>query len=128
MTPEHLYMRTADLIKGNLWQRFPVINVDKTTDIPADYPGMMGVPITFLDKWNPGQFAIYGVTNHWKLVNGREPFRRILIRNLKPDLPEVIDVAAWFRAMGVPLDVQPVTAMEPGEKIEIAYRGREATV
>ena len=34
------------------------INVDKTSDIPCDYDGMIGVPITFLDKYNPSQFSI----------------------------------------------------------------------
>lgn len=36
------------------------INVDKTKDIPMDYKGAMGVPITFLDKYNPEQFEIIG--------------------------------------------------------------------
>lgn len=34
------------------------INIDKVTDIPKDYDGAMGVPITFLDKYNPAQFEI----------------------------------------------------------------------
>ena len=34
------------------------INVDKTKDIPMDYKGVMGVPITFMDKYNPDQFEI----------------------------------------------------------------------
>ena len=37
---------------------YPAINVDKTCDIPADYTGEMGVPLTFLDKWNPEQFDL----------------------------------------------------------------------
>lgn len=36
------------------------INVDKVVDIPCDYSGPMGVPITFLDKYNPDQFEILG--------------------------------------------------------------------
>ncbi len=39
---------------------FDAIEVGKTTDIPADYKGQMGVPITFLDKYNPDQFEILG--------------------------------------------------------------------
>lgn len=38
------------------------INVDKTTEIPKDYDGVMGVPISFLDKYNPDQFEIIGIT------------------------------------------------------------------
>ncbi|WP_076922837.1 adenine-specific methyltransferase EcoRI family protein [Pseudoalteromonas sp. SK20] len=43
------------------YENFDAINVDKTKDIPVDYPGMMGVPITFMDKYNPDQFEIIGV-------------------------------------------------------------------
>ena len=40
---------------------FDAINVNKTKDIPMDYKGYMGVPITFLDKYNPEQFEIIGL-------------------------------------------------------------------
>lgn len=40
------------------YDNYDAINVDKVTDIPYDYPGDMGVPITFLDKYNPNQFEI----------------------------------------------------------------------
>lgn len=40
------------------YDNYDVINVDKTADIPCDYDGVMGVPITFLDKYNPEQFEI----------------------------------------------------------------------
>ncbi len=36
------------------------INVDKVVDIPIDYPGIMGVPVTFFEKYNPDQFEIVG--------------------------------------------------------------------
>lgn len=39
------------------------INVNKTCDIPCDYEGVMGVPITFIDKYNPEQFEILGITD-----------------------------------------------------------------
>lgn len=106
MTPEHLMVRTADVVNGNLWRCFPAINVDKVKKIPKDYPGPMGVPITFFDKYDPAQFEIVDMTNHVKLPDGREPYRRCIVRNLHPDLPEVIDLAAWFQLMDVPLDVQ----------------------
>ena len=41
---------------------YDAINVDKTSDIPCDYDGVMGVPITFLDKYNPEQFEILGIS------------------------------------------------------------------
>ncbi len=40
------------------YDNYDAINVDKTKDIPYDYKGLMGVPITFLDKYNPDQFEI----------------------------------------------------------------------
>lgn len=47
------------------FDNYDAINVDKTTDIPCDYAGLMGVPITFLDKYSPDQFEIVGVTQSW---------------------------------------------------------------
>lgn len=43
------------------YENFNAINVNKTKDIPVDYDGFMGVPITFLDKYNPDQFEIIGL-------------------------------------------------------------------
>ena len=40
------------------YDNYEAINVDKTKDIPMDYSGLMGVPITFLDKYNPDQFEV----------------------------------------------------------------------
>ena len=45
------------------FDNYDAINVDVTNDIPADYDGPMGVPITFLDKYNPDQFEILGITD-----------------------------------------------------------------
>lgn len=105
MTPERLVVRTEHMVRGNLWRCFPVINVDRVRDIPADYPGPMGVPITFLDKLDRGQFEVLDCVNHAQLESGRRLYKRLVVRNLHPDLPEYIDLADWFRRMGVPLDV-----------------------
>ena len=43
------------------FDNYDAINVDKTTDIPCDYEGNMGVPVTFLDKYNPEQFELIGL-------------------------------------------------------------------
>lgn len=48
-----------------LYDNYDAINVDKTTDIPCDYSGLMGVPITFLDKYSPEQFEIVGISKTW---------------------------------------------------------------
>ena len=41
---------------------YDAISVEKTADIPMDYDGLMGVPITFMDKYNPDQFEIVGMS------------------------------------------------------------------
>lgn len=60
------------------------INVNKTKDIPCDYDGLIGVPITFLDKYNSKQFEIVGFYNgddgKMLKINGKYPYCRILIR------------------------------------------------
>ena len=42
------------------YDNYDAINIDKTADIPCDYAGVMGVPITFMDKYSPVQFEIIG--------------------------------------------------------------------
>lgn len=63
------------------------INVNKTKDIPLDYEGFMGVPITFLHKFNPDQFEIIkfrkGDDEKDLSINGKCPYFRILIKNKK---------------------------------------------
>lgn len=44
------------------YDNYDAINVDKVSDIPLDYDGVMGVPITFLDKYNPEQFEVIGMS------------------------------------------------------------------
>lgn len=75
------------------YDNYDAINVDKTSDIPADYNGVMGVPITFLDKYNPEQFEIKGIDRyvednpkygHRFTINGKEIYARILIRRRHP--------------------------------------------
>lgn len=49
------------------YDNFEAIEVPFTDAIPSDYDGMMGVPITFLDKYNPGQFEILGYEKSYQL-------------------------------------------------------------
>ena len=82
------------------YDNYDAINVDKTTDIPCDYDGVMGVPITYLDKHNPDQFEILGITESngrgfstglWDeaskkahpYVKGEKKYARIFIRTHK---------------------------------------------
>ena len=61
-----------------------IIFIERTKDIPYDYPGVMGVPITFLDKWNPDQFEIVdkrdNIGGSFDTVEGQDTYNRILIR------------------------------------------------
>ena len=71
------------------YDNFNGIEVAKSQDIPEDYDGVMGVPITFLTKYNPNQFEIVG--NEYTLniergrvyVNGKRMYSRIFIRHKK---------------------------------------------
>ena len=78
-----------DPAKNPKFDNYDAINVDKTVDIPKDYDGVMGVPITFLDKYNQEQFEILGELNsgsgnEWDyaapIINGKMKYTRILIR------------------------------------------------
>lgn len=78
------------------YDNYDAIEVGKTADIPCDYMGTIGVPISFVDKYNPDQFEILGcsdngaVPDEYKLphfkrhnepyVNGQKKYKRIFIR------------------------------------------------
>lgn len=58
------------------YENFDAINVDVTKDIPVDYAGAMGVPITFIDKYNPDQFEIIGLgISNSGIEIGVEPYK-----------------------------------------------------
>lgn len=74
------------------YDNYDGIEVSKVADIPKDFDGVMGVPITFMDKYNPEQFEIVGADNHSKdnkgnnwtgQVGGEFVYKRVLIRNKK---------------------------------------------
>ena len=55
-----LYISTTPPKNTLAYVNYDAIEVSKTAEIPCDYDGEMGVPITFLDKYNPEQFEIIG--------------------------------------------------------------------
>jgi hypothetical protein len=58
------------------YENYNAINVDVTKQIPMDYEGFMGVPITFLDKYNPEQFEIIGIgISNSGIEIGVEPYK-----------------------------------------------------
>ncbi len=97
------------------YQNYDAINVDRVVDIPCDYDGVMGVPITFMDKYSPDQFKIIGlgITDLGKSIGVKDydrayrtpasrdgtlyyvkdgkavvPYARVLIRNKHPEQPK----------------------------------------
>ncbi len=66
------------------YDNYDAIEVSKVSEIPEDYYGAMGVPITFLDKYNPKQFEIIkfrkGDDNKDLSINGKTPYFRIIIK------------------------------------------------
>ena len=83
------------------YDNYDAIEVNKVANIPMDYKGFMGVPITFVDKYNPEQFEILGMASSAgyneevvgipflgdkdarPLINGKNTFARVIIRNRK---------------------------------------------
>ena len=74
------------------YDNYDAINVNVTSEIPMNYDGVMGVPITFMDKYNPDQFEILGDSRYHdgnplpddiNVLNGKLLYRRILIRRKK---------------------------------------------
>ena len=86
------------------YDNYEAINVDKVTDIPMDYEGVMGVPITFLDKYNPEQFEIVG------LGNSRENFMPnkdyILPKKILKD-SKIVDGGAINCVLAIETDKKP---------------------
>lgn len=73
------------------YDNYDAIEVSKVSEIPMDYEDVMGVPITFLDKYCPTQFEIVGLDRyvednprygHRFHINGKETYARILIKRL----------------------------------------------
>ena len=75
------------------YDNYDAIEVSSVAKIPMDYDGVMGVPISFLDKYNPKQFEILGsnrgvdqdpngVYGNGSYLNGKETFKRLFIRRI----------------------------------------------
>ena len=91
--------RALNYIGGIQHDNYNGINIDNVKDIPIDYEGMMGVPITFIDKFNPREFEILGCSYSYGdpgeayhkqgesfnvSFNDKNVYKRIFIRNLNP--------------------------------------------
>ncbi len=88
------FVELTETYKGNedkypKYDNYDAININKAKDIPMDYTGVLGVPITFLHKLNTEQFEIVGITKNWDdyderfsdpYVNGKALYARLLIK------------------------------------------------
>ncbi len=77
------------------YDNYNAINVNRVAEIPEDYSGVIGVPVTFLDNYNPDQFEIVGsnrgidqdpggVYGRGSFLDGSETWKRLFIRNKRP--------------------------------------------
>lgn len=93
------------------YDNFDAINVRRVADIPIDYDGIMGVPITYLKYHNGSQFEIVGEANHGSdnefdlfkpKIDGKELFKRILIKrkNNPTEFPKEFKILDLFCGAG----------------------------
>lgn len=84
---ELILYKTYNKTEYPTYDNYNAIEVSKISDIPTDYKGVMGVPITFMNKYNPNQFEILGNEYDLKIekgrgyVNGIRMYGRIFIKN-----------------------------------------------
>ena len=107
------------MAKYEKYDNYDAINVDRTKDIPKDYYGVMGVPVSFIEKYNPGQFEIVGTTYQfgyphdiWKdiglgynaYINGDIKYKRLFIRRRKYEKYDNYDAINVDRVKDIPKD------------------------
>ena len=89
---EFVFTKTYNPIDYPKYDNYDAIEVSKIVNIPSDYDGVMGVPITFIYKYNPNDFEILGdsryhdgsdTANDINFINGKGLYRRVLIRRRK---------------------------------------------
>ncbi len=122
------------------YDNFDGINVRRVADIPMDYDGIMGVPITYLKYHNGSQFEIVGEANHGSdnefdlfkpKIDGKELFKRILIRKKVDAVPtpndfKVLDLFCGAGGLSWGMDKNPffktVVALDFDEKAAETFK------
>jgi hypothetical protein len=77
------------------YDNYDAINIDKVSEIPYDYDGSMGVPITFLDKHNPEQFEIIDALNRYALLDVQDTNETV--RQIKSHTCNINGQSTYFR-------------------------------
>lgn len=111
------------------YDNYDAIHVARVIDIPKDYDGLMGVPITYLKYHNDLQFEIVGEANHGSdnefdlfkpKINGKEQFKRILIRSKKHMDFKILDLFCGAGGLSYGMHKNPhfqtVVALDNDEK------------
>ena len=96
---KNTFLSTIGAEKYPVYDNYDALEVPITECIPSDYDGIMGVPITFMDKYNPEQFEILGASDngavddsiklpHFKkhnepYIDGKKRYKRLFIRHRK---------------------------------------------
>ena len=122
------------------YDNYDAINVRRVAEIPMDYDGVMGVPITFLKYHNGSQFEIVGEANHGSdnefdlfkpTINGKELFKRILIKRRKDSSPmpeefRILDLFCGAGGLSWGMDMNPlfktVVALDFDEKAADTFK------
>ena len=91
------FVRCDEII--SLRYLLPVIEVHHVSDIPVDWPGFMGVPISYMDKHDPERFEIVDTIK--PKIDGKDIYQRIIIRNKKPELPEWVALSDYDLEMRI---------------------------
>ena len=97
---------------------YKAIHINRVADIPVDYPGVMGVPITIVDKYNAEQFEIVGEANHGSdseydlfkpTIGGKLMFKRILVRHRRPPEKDfrILDLFSGAGGFSYGLEMNP---------------------
>ncbi|MBQ7543935.1 MAG: hypothetical protein IJT02_03230, partial [Synergistaceae bacterium] len=111
------------------YDNYDAIEVSRTDRIPMDYDGVMGVPITFLDKYCPSQFEILGITQR-----GDVPFKtRVYTSADAPNYGDlnaravIRDADGTLRSTYARLLIRRKPRDESGDFYEIVHHGQQNT-
>ena len=97
---EYVFIRRYNQDDYPVYANYSAIDVAESNAIPEDWDGMMGVPITFLDKYNPDQFEIVGIAEG---DSGKELGLSPVPRELKKINPSLRDGQLYLRKAGKPI-------------------------
>lgn len=141
-TREHMDLKLMcfyDPLKYPKYDGIDAVDVSKVAEIPMDYPGIMGVPLTYLKYHNDSQFEIIGEANHGSdnafdlfkpRINGKEVFKRILIKNRRIKRGKmtfrILDLFCGAGGMSYGMHKNPhfetVVALDVNEKLAVTLK------